>query len=142
MTTDKRRFAAAWLRSFDPQQAAQEVGGDDGIRLLTTPGVQREIALQRAQFELRREDVLRQLARLAFGRANDCVKLALCETAALDTLELSLLTEIRRNEKGTVEIRLLDRLAALRLLLEACSAAPDCAQAFFAACADEDGEAS
>lgn len=138
MMTDKRRFAAAWLRSFDAEQAATEVGRGDGVHLLESAAIQREISLQRGQFDLRREDVLRRLAQLAFGRANDCVKLALREDVAIDTLELSLLTEVRRNEKGTVEIRLLDRLAVLKLLLEACSAAPDCADAFFAACEDGD----
>lgn len=136
MTTEKRRFAAAWLGCFDPARAAQAVGREDGVRLLASRPVQEEIALQRAQFDLRREDVLRRLAQLAFGRANDCVRLALGAEAELDGLDLSLLSEVKRNDKGTVEIRLIDRLAALELLLEACNAAPDCSEAFFAACED------
>ncbi len=61
-------------------------------------------------------DVTRRLAELAFGRANDCVRLALEPEPDLDRLDLSLLSEIRRNEKGTVEIRLIDRLRALEQL--------------------------
>jgi len=66
--------------------------------------------------EIRRQDVTRRLAELAFGNANDCVKLALEENLSLDELDLSLLSEVKRNEKGTVEIRLVDRLKALEQL--------------------------
>ena len=68
--------------------------------------------------EITRADVVRRLAELAFGRANDCVKLALEDAPDVAALELSLLSEIKRNEKGTVEIRLVDRLKALELLLQ------------------------
>ena len=63
-----------------------------------------------------RQDVARRLAELAFGRANDCVRLVLEEQPELDSLDLSLLSEVRRNDKGTVEIRLIDRLQALEQL--------------------------
>lgn len=63
-----------------------------------------------------REDVTRRLAELAFGRANDCVQLVLAENPDLEQLDLSLLSEVKRNEKGTVEIRLIDRLKALEQL--------------------------
>ena len=60
--------------------------------------------------------MVRRLAELAFGRANDCVKLVLQENVSLDKLDLSLLSEVKRNEKGTVEVRLIDRLRALEQL--------------------------
>ncbi len=66
--------------------------------------------------QISREDVVRRLAELAFGRANDCVKLVLDENASLDKLDLSLLSEVKRNDKGTVEVRLIDRLRALEQL--------------------------
>ena len=65
---------------------------------------------------LTREDIARRLAELAFGRANDCVKLVLEEGAEIDGLDLSLLTELKRNDKGTVEVQLVDRLKALEQL--------------------------
>ena len=65
---------------------------------------------------LTREDVARRLAELAFGDANDCVKLVLGENISVDGLDLSLLTELKRNEKGTLEVRLVDRLRALEQL--------------------------
>ena len=61
-----------------------------------------------------RADVTRRLAELAFGKANDCVRLALENDPKLDRLDLSLLSEVKRNDKGTVEIKLIDRLRAQR----------------------------
>ena len=63
-----------------------------------------------------RRDVTRRLAELAFGKANDCVRLALEDDPSLDRLDLSLLSEVKRNDKGTVEIKLIDRLRALEQL--------------------------
>ena len=63
-----------------------------------------------------RADVTRRLAELAFGKANDCVRLALENDPKLDRLDLSLLSEVKRNDKGTVEIKLIDRLRALEQL--------------------------
>ena len=68
--------------------------------------------------DIRRQDVTRRLAELAFGKANDCVKLALEENLCLDDLDLSLLSEVKRNDKGTVEIKLIDRLRALEQLAQ------------------------
>ena len=66
--------------------------------------------------DIRRQDVTRRLAELAFGKANDCVRLALEENLCLEKLDLSLLSEVKRNDKGTVEIKLIDRLRALEQL--------------------------
>ena len=65
---------------------------------------------------LTRQDVARRLGELAFGKVNDCVRLVLQEAVEVEGLDLSLLTEIKRNEKGTVELKLVDRLKALELL--------------------------
>ena len=68
---------------------------------------------------LRREDVLRRLAELAFGQPNDCVRLALEDIQDLKDLDLSLLSEIKRSDKGMVEIRLIDRVKVLERLEQA-----------------------
>lgn len=83
-----------------------------------------------------REDVTRRLAELAFGKANDCVRLALEEGADPARLDLSLLSEIKRSEKGTVEIKLVDRLKALEQLAQAAGAGGDDAKAFLQALYD------
>lgn len=64
-----------------------------------------------------REDILRQLGNLAFGKANDCVALVLQgEDAVLDKLDLSLLAGIKRGKDGSVEVKLVDRMQALKEL--------------------------
>lgn len=63
-----------------------------------------------------RQDVTRRLAELAFGRVNDCVRLVLEENPDLQDLDLSLLSEVRRSDKGGVEVRLIDRLRILEQL--------------------------
>ncbi len=52
---------------------------------------------------------------MAFGKANDCVKLAMCEGIDICKLDLSMLKELHRGEK-TVDIKLVDRLEILRQL--------------------------
>ena len=66
--------------------------------------------------EVTRQDVTRRLAELAFGSANDCIRLVLEAQPDLEGLDLSLLREIKRSEKGAVEIKLIDRIQALELL--------------------------
>ena len=68
--------------------------------------------------KISRSDVTRRLAALAFGKANDCVRLALEDDPNLGRLDLSLLSEVKRNAKGTVEIKLIDRLRALEQLAQ------------------------
>ena len=67
--------------------------------------------------ELRREDVLRRLAQLAFGRANDAVRLAL-NPREVDPgeLDLSAVAELKVTDKGGVEVKLVDRVRALETL--------------------------
>lgn len=67
---------------------------------------------------LQRQDVARRLAELAFGKANDCVRLVLEEDPCVEKLDLSLLSEVKRSEKGMVEIKLIDRLQVLECLAE------------------------
>ena len=63
-----------------------------------------------------RQDVIRRLAELAFGKVNDCVRLVLEDSPDLQALDLSLLSEVRRSDKGGVEVKLIDRLRILEQL--------------------------
>ena len=83
--------------------------------------------------DIRRQDVTRRLAELAFGKANDCVRLALEENLCLEKLDLSLLSEVKRNDKGTVEIKLIDRLRALEQLAQAAGEQPSDVEDFLQA---------
>lgn len=80
--------------------------------------------------EVSRRDVARRLAELAFGRANDCIRLVLEEQPDLDGLDLSLLREVKRSEKGAVEIKLADRIQALEQLAAMAAEGPSGAEAF------------
>ena len=83
-------------------------------------GKEKELPLNRriASGDIRQRDVVRRLAELAFGKANDCVRLVMEPEVDLKKLDLSLLSEVKRSEKGMVEIRLLDRLKALEQLMQ------------------------
>ena len=89
-----------------------------GRRNMEQKNGERSLKKRIREGEVRRRDVTRRLAELAFGKANDCVRLALEDEPALDKLDLSLLSEVKRNDKGTVEIKLIDRLRALEQLAE------------------------
>ena len=79
-------------------------------------GKSRSRRIQKGTVE--RQDVIRRLAELAFGRVNDCVRLVLEENPDLETLDLSLLSEVKRSDKGGVEVRLIDRLRVLEQLTQ------------------------
>ena len=81
------------------------------------------------------EKIRRQLRKMAFGKSNDCVKLALCEDVDIEKLDLSMLTEIKRSEKGTVEIKLLDRTKVLEQLAALADSGDDGAERFLQALA-------
>ncbi len=114
-----REFCAAYLRTMDPEQAAQAAGREDGFALLGRKSVRRRLENMRgaAAGELRREDALRRLAQLAFGRANDAARLALSPREAdPGELDLSAVAELKVTDKGGVEIKLVDRVRALETL--------------------------
>ena len=91
-----------------------------------------------------------RLARSMMKKSNDAVKLAYLEgdnlTEQIDGLDLSLLSELKRNANGTVEIKLVDRVKALTeltaLLREAqgCEPATRQAESFYRALETRAGE--
>jgi hypothetical protein len=68
------------------------------------------------------------------------VKLVLQDNVSLDKLDLSLLSEVKRNDKGTVEVRLIDRLRALEQLQLLASENGSDVEAFLLALQGEAGE--
>ena len=65
------------------------------------------------------KDLIKRIRELAFGRANDAVKLAFLESAqvdAIDGLDLRMVSEIKRAANGAVEVKLISRIALLELL--------------------------
>lgn len=112
-------FCRAYLRTMDPDRAAAETGRQDGYSVLGSKATQERLEKMRtdAAAQLRREDVLRRLAQLAFGRANDAVRLALhAGEADTESLDLSAVAEFKVTDKGGVEVKLVDRVRALETL--------------------------
>ena len=117
----QRRFCQVYLQTMDPERAAAEAGYKDGYGKLAAEPVQTRLEQMReaAVGQLRREDVLRRLAQLAFGRANDGVRLALLgREAGMEHMDLSAVSEIKVTDKGGVEIEFMDRVKALATLCE------------------------
>ena len=73
------------------------------------------------------------MAELAFGKVNDCVRLVLEDDPQVEKLDLGQLCEIKRNEKGTVEIKLVDRLRALEQLCQLAEESGDDMESFLKA---------
>lgn len=72
---------------------------------------------------IQRDQILEQMGRIADGRVNDAVKLAFLDSELsreqleeIGQLDLGALTEFKRSGNGTVEIKLVDRMAALEKL--------------------------
>ena len=93
-----------------------------------------------------RARLLKQMEKLARSRGNDAVKLAYLDgenLEALEGLDLAARTEFKRSGSGGVEIRLVDRVALLKLLVELSGTEEEQAEAFFRAWeqkAEETGE--
>ena len=112
-------FCRRYLQCMDPELAAAAAGCGDGYRMLERKNVCRRLEQMReaAAGQVYREDALRPLAQLAFGRVNDAARLALHSGEAdLETLDLSAVAELKVTDKGGVEIKLIDRIRALEVL--------------------------
>ena len=112
-------FCAAYLRTMDPERAAEAAGRENGFAVLGRKDIRRRLEKMRsaAAGELRREDALRRLAQLAFGRANDAARLALTpKEVDPESLDLSAVAELKVTDKGGVEVKMVDRVRALETL--------------------------
>ena len=139
----QKQFCRAYLRTMDPEQAAEEAGCGDGFAFLATKPVRERLEKMReaAAGQIRREDVLRRLAQLAFGRANDAARLALRGGEAdPEKLDLSAVAELKGTDKGGVEIKLVDRVRALETLYGLLEGGGSGAEELYRALADAAGE--
>lgn len=120
-SAQQKRFCRMYLRTMDPQKAAEAVGYPDGFALLREKSIQDRLETMRTVLsaQILREDVIRQLSELAFGRTNSAVELALSPQEAgpdLQNLDLSAVAEMKVTEKGGMEIKFIDRIRALEVL--------------------------
>ncbi|MEG2989243.1 MAG: hypothetical protein RR807_07540, partial [Oscillospiraceae bacterium] len=85
-----------------------------------------------------RQELTNRLFHIATGSINDVVKLAYLSPeedgfGALEALDLTALSEFKRNSAGAVEMKLVDRVAVLEKLLELQGADGTDAEAFLKA---------
>ena len=88
-------------------------------------------------------EVTQRLEELAEARVNDAVKLAFMKNeqiGEIDSLELTALTELRRNAGGVVEMKFIDRLAVLDKLAGMLGDGEDKAEALLRAMGREAAE--
>lgn len=136
----QREFCRAYLRTLDPQRAAAAIGEEDGFEVLQNRTVRTRLERMRAAAgaQILREDAVRRLAELAFGRANDACLLALTPEEGrpnLTSLDLSAVSELKVTDKG-VEIKFLDRIRALEALATLLNGSGEGAEDFFRALED------
>lgn len=115
------RFCRAFLRTLDPQSAAEIAGLPNGFHALTLRNVQNLLEKMRLAVadQIQRDDAVRHLAQIAFGPVNDVVALAAAWRSGnpIDpqSLNLSAVSELKLLEKG-VEVKFIDRVRALDAL--------------------------
>lgn len=149
----QKSFARAFSHCFDAKTAAILIGIppdealSEGQRLISQPAVRRRIEKHCLE-KLRLYDSVRAgLEKIAFGRCNDAVLLAFTQKEALspsltDGLDLSLISAIKRDKDGGVDIKLYDRLKALEALirLDEAGSSESAAQSFLSALGGDDDE--
>lgn len=141
MTAKEQRsaFALQYLDSLELKTAANRVGLEVKPELLEKCQEELERYRRILGRQITREDVIRRLARLGFGSGGECISL-LDGSWHEEGLDLSLVSEVRKNANGGVEFKLIDRVSVLRQLLELLSTEEDGAEAFLRALqAEESG---
>lgn len=138
MTEKESRFARVYLATMDPETAAKEIGVKPGAELMEKYGGAIRAYRQSLSDAITREDVIRRLVQLGFRSGKECMEIFEGQREGID---LSLVSEIKRNSNGTVEMKLIDRVAVLKLLLELLKGEEaDGAEAFLRSLQAEEGQ--
>lgn len=112
-----------------PFEAARRAGyakrlcGKTAVKLMSREDIRRQAEHMRAAMRSHWPDMaMAGVARAAFGDATDAVRLAAAggelPQEELERLDLFAVSELRRRRDGGLDVKLLDRMEALRLLLE------------------------
>ena len=69
-----------------------------------------------------RKKVIKRLGKIAFEKPNDAVKLAFFrdenDLREIEDLDLTMLSEVKRDKNGAVGVKLIDRLMVAKMVLE------------------------
>lgn len=121
LTKRENEFCRYYADCKNSREAAARAGfafpERSGVRLLAKESVKHEV--ERLVADGRSfSSAADGLRKLAFGSVTDAVKLALgVDVPDLESLDLFMVSEIKRTEKG-VELKFFDRLKALEALME------------------------
>ena len=89
--------------------------------------------------ELERDEILEALRRVALSKPNDAISLALAPTDThVGSLDLWGVSEFKVGSTGAVEVKFLDRVKAISLLLECAGGGEDSMSALLSALEAED----
>ncbi len=94
---------------------------ETAAEILSRPSARRLIRSQRSFIrEKGIDDIRTALRRIAFGEANDAVRLALCEddTLPLNRMNFFGISELKKVKGGGIELKFTSRLDALKMLCE------------------------
>lgn len=116
VTAKEARFAQVYLETMDLKTAAEAIGAAPGAELLEKYEKGIRAYREAVSASIRREDIIRRLVRLGFSGGSECLGILL--GTAEEGTDLSLVSELKRGSNGTLEVKLIDRVAVLRLLLE------------------------
>lgn len=135
-------FCRAYVRTRSPREAAVAAGfllfpEKAAEKLLSAKPVQTKIQELEQTLSVQRAELIAGYRRLAFGSIADAVRL-LQQTDRdtppdPDTLDLFMVSEIKRPKDGALEIKFFDRQKALDRLAELQETAEDCALPFYKA---------
>ncbi len=135
----ERLFCRWYCATGNARESAARAGFVDrpeekGLELLTKERIICELksGMERER-ELLRLKAMKGLERIAFGSVSDSVRL-ICggaQISELDSLDLFLISEIKKPKDGAMEIKFFDRLKALERLAQDCENDSSSAAPFF-----------
>lgn len=135
-------FCRFYVKTRNGREAARAAGfpvfpEQTANKLLSEKAVQKEITALEAEEKTVEAELIAGYRRLAFGSAADAVRLLLSENPAaefdLDSLDLFMVSEIKRPKTGGMEIKFFDRLKALEKLAELKGGDKETAEPFYKA---------
>lgn len=126
LTKRERLFCRFYCATGNAREAAVKAGfeppEEKGLELLSNDAVVAEIkrGMERER-ELAKIKALKGLERIAFGSVSDAVRLVCSDSPpllCLESLDLFLISEIKKPKDGAMEIKFFDRLKALERLMQ------------------------
>ena len=123
----EKLFCSCYIEFSNPKDSAMSAGYpkdkafEAGSALLKEPLVQRTIKKLRRQLSaISHETTKSALQRIAFGRTNDIISLVISDEIPdnVENLDLFCVSELKKVKGGGVEVKLTNRLDAIRLLYE------------------------